>query len=286
MRLPNSPYVHDYLPTMGGAQFWSDSAVCGGWRVQRHAYFKISRLLNPKNRLVTIGSYERCQQIFNYLKIEGTAVWPRDRSVVFIIHGYGGLPSKFKPLSDALEAAGFTPVILTYPGLLQGVEQAADHLTTILNSLPRDMPKISFVAHSMGALVVREALARESAVWQEKLSLGKAMLIAPANQGSQLAGKISRLPSIGKIAIPGIKDLNPAQARNTPALNLPYAIIAGIKGDGRGYNPWMSGEDDGLISLDETYLPQADVTRRVKENHWSILRSRTVFDVTIDYLRS
>lgn len=202
MRLPNLLCLHGYLPTMGGAQFWADSAVCGGWRVQRHAYFKISRLLNPQNRLITLGSYEQCHQRFNYLKIEGTAVWPQDRSIVFIIHGYGGLPSRFKPLSNALEAAGFTPVILTYPGLLQGVEQAADHLTTILNSL-----------------------------------------------------------------------------------TLPYAIIAGIKGDGRGYNPWISGEDDGLISLDEAYLPQADIIYPIKENHWSILRSRTAFNVTIDYLQ-
>lgn len=285
MQLLTFPHLQGYLPTTGGSQFWADSAVCGGWRIQRHVYCKISRLLNPQNRLITLGSDERCQQRFNDLKTEGTVVWPQGRPIVFIIHGYGGLPSRFKPLSNALEAAGFTPVILTYPGLLQGVEQAADHLTTILNSMPRNIPKVSFVAHSMGALVVREALAKENALWQKKLSLGKVMLIAPANQGSQLAGKISRIPGLGKITSPGVKDLSPFHAKNIPPLTLPFAIIAGTKGDGRGYNPWISGEDDGLISLDETYLPQADIIYRVKENHWSILRSRTTFDVTINYLR-
>jgi len=279
----NSSRLQGTVPTMGGMQLWADFAVCGGWRIQRHVFSRLSRLVNPQNRLVTLGSYERCQQRLDSLQTEGVAVWPLDRSIIFIIHGYGGLPSRFKPLSCALDAAGFTPVILTYPGLLQGVEQAAGHLTRILNSLSCNIPKISFVAHSMGALVVRRVLAEEDAPWQKKLSLGKAVLLAPANQGSQLAGKVTRIPGLKKIA--GIKDLSPDQARKNPTLSLPFAIVAGTKGNGRGYNPWIAGEDDGLISLDETYLPYADIVFRVHENHWSILRSQAALKVTIDYLR-
>lgn len=285
MDWPNSHRAYGYLPTLGGVQFWADHTVSGGWRIQKHAFSKVSRLINPQNRLVTLGSFTRCQQRLNCLRTEGFVAWPQNCSIVFIIHGYGGLPARFKPLSRALEKAGFIPVILTYPGLLHGVEQAAGHLMTILSSLPEEVRKVSFVAHSMGALVLRRALAKKNPPWQKNISLGRVVLLAPANQGSRLAGKISRIPGISTIAGPGIKDLNPEQARRNPMLSLSFAIIAGAKGDGRGYNPWISGEDDGLLSLDETYLPYADIVFHVPENHWSILRSQTVLSLTINYLR-
>lgn len=285
MDWPNFHHTHGYMPTLGGVQFWADCTVFGGWRIQKHAFCKVSRLINPQNRLFALGSYEHCQQRLNCLRTEGVAVWPQDRSIVFIIHGYGGLPARFKPLSRALETASFTPVILTYPGFLHGVEQAAGHLMAILNSLPESMPQISFVAHSMGALVLRQALAGKNASWQKNLSLGKAVLLAPANQGSRLAGKISRIPGVGAIAGPGIKDLHPEQARRNPALSLPFAIIAGSKGNDGSYIPWISGKSDGLISLDETDLPHADIAFRVQENHWSILRSQIAVNLTIAYLR-
>ncbi len=55
---------------------------------------------------------------------------------------------------------------------------------------------------------------------------------------------------------PGLRRITPQRARDIPPWNSGRAlVIAGGRGNGWGLNPWIPGDDDGVVAVTETYLP-------------------------------
>ena len=52
---------------------------------------------------------------------------------------------------------------------------------------------------------------------------------------------------------------------------IPFAIIAGGRGDKEGYNPLLPGDDDGVVTVDETLLVGARAFLRVDAVHTVIM---------------
>ena len=232
-------------------QLWEDREVYAGWRVQNHVFTDSCRLLDREQAERMNGRDGDCSAALARARVEH-GLKPSNWHLVLLLHGMGRSPFVFREMERALRQAGYEAVAISYPSLTRGIAGHAAQLEDILDTA-EDMDTVSFVTHSLGGLVVRTALARESA-WRERLALGRVVMIAPPSQGSELAEALDDWWLFRLVGGPSAAEI--AEGGPFPALpaGLEFAVIAGGTADGEGYNKILSANNDGVVTVEETRL--------------------------------
>ncbi len=102
----------------------------------------------------------------------------------------------------------------------------------MIESLP-GKPKIDLVAHSMGNIVIRHALADWQRAGDPTGALSrfqKMVMLGPPNQGAMIAKRLAKTGVFGVVTGAGALELGPAWESLEPRLaipNFPFAIVAG-----------------------------------------------------------
>lgn len=240
-------------------QLWQDEAFAGGWRLQQQAVTGRCRVLDPQGETLDSGFGGGCGPVFGKALAEAA---PPEGELVLLLHGLGRTPAMFGKLKAALAAEGRTVVALRYRSLTEDVAAHGRWLNDLLDGHP-SAAKVSFVTHSLGAVVLRAALAQEPA-WRGKTALGRAVMLAPPNQGAMIARALDRWTPAGLILGPSLADvLGPGSLPAGLPEALPAAVIAGGCCGGRGFNPILPGDDDGIVRVAETRHAGAESLRIV-----------------------
>ena len=161
------------------------------------------------------------------------------RETVLLVHGHGAHPVLLDPLRRALERQGFRAINWRYGSLRGSIEAHAGLLAAKAKELDGDpaVARLHFVGHSMGAIVVRRALAID-----RPRTLGRVVLLAPPNRGARLADLALRLFGRRLIAARELSSHPHSYVnRLAPATDLDCGVIAAS---------W-----DHVVSLDSTHLP-------------------------------
>ena len=272
------------VPTLGGLQLWADVYWYAGWKIQEHVYSGHFRLLGPHNVRHAWGTWEQCRAVFEQLRVERKLPPPQSHLVV-LLHGLGRAGASFSKMSKALQADGFGTASLIYPSTRRSLDEHAAQLTNLLNQLD-GVEKVSFVTHSLGGLVVRKLLAGESASWTRRIQIGRVLMLAPPNQGSKVAETLKDFLPFSWLTGPSGKDVSASEVgeEQLPPPPCEFAVIAGGKGDGEGWNPLLAGDDDGVISVDEARLDGASHFLVVKRLHTFIMVAPEVIAATGQFL--
>ena len=61
---------------------------------------------------------------------------------------------------------------------------------------------------------------------------------------------------------------------NMPGIETEFGVIAGGVSDVKGYNPWIVGDDDGVVSVGETHLQGERDFLIINALHSTLLNSR------------
>jgi len=250
-------------PTFGGKQLWTDELVYRQWRIQKHAWTGHYRLLDDKNFRRAAGTYQQCRDRFEALKRE-LNIPPLQGKVVVVLHGLVRSRQSMSGLCDYLkEHGGYTPINVSYASTRNELHEHAHSLARVIENLGPGVTEINFVAHSLGNLVIRHYLGDQSQARKDQQidpRIKRIVMLAPPNNGAQFAEKFqnNKLFQViwGKSGLELAKHWPELQKRlATPQCE--FGIIAGGHGEGSGRNPLLSGDDDFVVSVEETKLPGA-----------------------------
>ena len=145
--------------------------------------------------------------------------------------------------------------------------------------------KIDFVTHSMGGILVRSYLARRTIP-----DLGRVVMLAPPNQGSEVVDKLGGLALFKWINGPAGSELgtdkNSVPNQLGPA-NFPVGIITGD----RSIN-WINslffipGSNDGKVSVERARLAGMSDFRVIHATHTFITSNHEAIRQTLQFLRT
>jgi triacylglycerol lipase len=206
---------------------------------------------------------------------------------VILLHGLCRTSHSMSKMQRALEDAGYTVWNVDYPSRTALIPKLADDAIgkAVAECRQNGATKIDFVTHSMGGILVRSYLARHSIP-----DLGRVVMLAPPNQGSEIVDKLGGLKLFKWINGPAGNELgtdNESLLNKLGPANFPLGVIAGD----RSIN-WINslllipGPDDGKVSVKRAKVAGMMDLIVIHSTHPFIMRNRQAIRQTIAFLRN
>lgn len=165
---------------------------------------------------------------------------PDDRDLVVLLHGMGRSPLSMEPMAIGLRRAGFRVLNVGYDSGAPSVAAIATGVDDVIDAALADAPapRVHFVGHSLGTVVIRWLLIHDPAE-----HVGRAVLLAPPNRGSHEADRWARW---ARWTFPPITELR-TTGGTAVALGTPPGVEIGV----------IAGSRDGKVAVEETCLDGA-----------------------------
>ncbi len=177
-------------------------------------------------------------------------------------------------LEEALGSAAFDVVNTDYPSTDFPVEELAERYVSESIDACGDEGTVHFVTHSMGGILLR--------YWLEEHApdrLGRAVLIAPPNQGSELVDKLGGVPGFKLLNGPAGLQLGTAPdsvPNQLGSARMDTGVIAGSASFNPIYSWLIPGDDDGKVSIERARLAGAADFIVMHHTHTFIMRAEPV----------
>ncbi len=275
--------------TAGGKQLWADQWFFHEWRIQRNVLTGHCRLLDGHDRRHAWGRFDVCRKELDAVRRRDNLP-PMQGKAVIVMHGLFRSRSSMRQMCAKLAKGGhYKTFNMGYPTTRGSVGDHAKSLDSVVRSL-EGMGEINFVAHSLGNLIVRHWL-KDFVDQQQALStgqtFGRMVMLAPPNHHPQIAAKLLASDLAGLLAGPAAKQLSTGWKTLEPRLATPpfeFGILAGGRGNDRGYNLLIPGDDDAVVTVESTRLAGARDFRRLPVLHSFIMDDGCVQELTRRFL--
>jgi len=180
-----------------------------------------------------------------------------DRVPVVLLHGALRSSIGMRPTARFLARQGLEPRSFGYATRRLSLDEHADLLEAQIREwlAGREPEVLGLLTHSMGGLVARALLARPS--FHEFVGKQRLVMLGPPNQGAVLAARNRDFAPFRWLYGRAAAELQPPRVAQLPVppASCETLILVGGTGDGRGYNPQIDGDDDGVVALKESGLP-------------------------------
>lgn len=169
---------------------------------------------------------------------------------VVFLHGLARTSASMKKAVAVFEQSGFAVANVQYPSRKYPIEELASMAVEAgLDECPPDSV-IHFVTHSLGGILVRYYLEQT-----EISNLGRVLMFAPPNQGTEVVDSFRHFPGFKAIHGPAALQLGTDEA-SVPLMLGPVDYEVGVIAGTRTFNPILSqvlpNPDDGKVSVENT----------------------------------
>ncbi len=169
---------------------------------------------------------------------------------VILVHGLGRSGNSMIIAEELLEAANYRVVVAEYPSTELAVQETLNYVSDAVDTCGTD--RVNFVTHSMGGIVVRAWLAV-----QRPDNMGRVVMLAPPNSGSQIASQLGDLSIYGKLTGPAGQELRTGSegiANKLGPVDFDLGVIAGNRTINPLFSGLIEGPDDGTVSVESTRI--------------------------------
>jgi pimeloyl-ACP methyl ester carboxylesterase len=215
---------------------------------------------------------------------------------VVLLHGLGRSSGSLEPLARRLREAGYAVVNYDYATTRADLDGHASELArrlpefvdraaggTPTGAVP-PISKVHFVTHSLGGIVVRKLLAEHTIA-----NLGRVVMLAPPNRGSELADTLREVGILEWSLGPAAVELGTREGDAPRSLG-PVAFECGVIAGDVNFNPFgkliFDGPNDGKVSVDGAKVDGMTDFLVVHHGHTFLMNAKDVQDQVVLFLRT
>lgn len=188
-------------------------------------------------------------------------------------------------LAEHLREAGYAVHNVDYPSTRHTPEELVARVAAEEARCCREgAPRLHYVTHSLGGILVRAHLERAPPG-----NLGRVVLIAPPNRGSEIVDVLGDSALFEAVFGPTAPLLGTDEASLPNRIGPPRyetGIIAGTASINPVGSAMLPGEDDGAVSVERAWLDGAADFVTVEASHTFIMQDDEVARQVVEFLRT
>lgn len=204
---------------------------------------------------------------------------------VVLVHGLDWFRDTLEPTAVFLNRQGYETINVRYPSRkVTAPVEAADWVRQMIAENCQDRSKrVHLVAHSMGALVVREYLAAG-----KPARLGRVVFLAAPNHGTPLAEPLKWKP-LARMIAPAVAVSCCPRGADSKLLDTADYAPGILMGNWPGWFPYLSpfikGPDDGVVAVDSGRLEGMADFRVLNTSHTRMPKNSEAQREVLAFLR-
>ena len=200
-----------------------------------------------------------------------------EQDCIILLHGLGRSSNSMSSMATYLTNAHYRVINQSYPSTQKSIETLAkDDLGSMVSQCQRYKPtNISFVTHSMGGIILREYLQKNKVP-----NLGRVVMLAPPNHGSELADLLQHNLLFKLITGPAGQQLTTSRLSMLNALDQTVHYEVGVIAGRFSLNPLQRfifhGENDGKVAVASTRIDGMNDFIVLSVSHTFMTKNRLV----------
>lgn len=208
---------------------------------------------------------------------------PLKNEPLITIHGFFGAPWTMLYYANGFYHEGMLVTNWGYPSTEKTIESHGADLVKQLQQIANAKPfhPIYFVTHSMGGLVLRSAINHPDCPLEAKM--GKAVLLAPPNQGACWGRFLDQFAFARNIAKDKAGRELMTQQNFEHLGSFPQSMEVLVVAGNYGFNPLLIDDNDGTVTVEETYLKTPHEHVVICTTHKGILINKEALALAKDF---
>lgn len=167
--------------------------------------------------------------------------------VIVLLHGLGRTPLSMLALSLSARRRGYRVINWRYRSTRHTIPEHAEVFARDVAPRLAHAQRVHFVTHSLGGIIVRQFLATHTLP-----NLGRVVMLAPPNGGSEVADVLQRSRFVA-CAVTPVRELGTNMT--LPPATFSVGVIAGSRSHIPLFSRWMHDvPNDGVVAVDRTRL--------------------------------
>lgn len=204
---------------------------------------------------------------------------------VVLLHGLFRTSGSMDQLAGELSKEGFIVVNQSYPSRSATIEELSELAIgeALKNPKLEGCPKIHFVTHSLGGILVRYYFKDK-----QPEQLGRVVMLGPPNGGSEVTDKIGHWKLYQKINGSAGNELGTdpnSTVNQLGKVNFECGIIAGDRSINGINSQMIKGKDDGKVSVENTKVEGMKEHITIHATHPYLMKNKHAIAHTIRFLK-